>query len=287
MSFSTLGILHPGAMGATIAGSALGVVTRVLWASAGRSGASRARGERQGLEDAGTVAALVQQSEVLVSVCPPAAAEALAAEVAALGFRGLFVDANAVSPERARTIGRIITNGGGRFVDGGIIGGPVQRPGTTRLYLSGDEADAVAACYAGSNLEAIVIPGGVGAASALKMVYAAQTKGTTALLAGVLAVARREGVEQALMAEWEAHSYPGLYARAGKSLEGAAPKAWRWVGEMEEIAATFEQAGLPDGVYDAAAELYRRLEQHADADPPPAATALIDDLLKVPQAAGA
>lgn len=285
MTISTLGILHPGAMGATIAASAKGVVPRVLWASAGRSGASKARADRHGLEDTGSVADLVRQSDLLVCVCPPAAAEALAADVAALGFRGLYVDANAVSPGLARSIGRIITAGGARFVDGGIIGGPVQRPGTTRLYLSGDEAATVAACYAGSNLEAIVIPGGIGAASAIKMTYAAQTKGTTALLAATLAVARREGVEEALIAEWEGHSYAGLHARAMKSLEGAAPKAWRWVGEMEEIAATFEQAGLPSGTYQAAAELYRRLEQHADADPPPAASQLLDDLLRSPQPA--
>ncbi len=280
MAITTLGILHPGAMGATIAAAAKPNVPHVLWASAGRSGASVKRAQAHGLEDAGTVAELVRRSDLIVSVCPPHAAEDVAAEVAALEFRGVFVDANAVAPARGHTMAARIAQGGGRFVDGGIIGGPVSRPGTTRLYLSGDGAADVAACFAGGPLSALVLEGGVGAASALKMAYAAQTKGYTALLAATLAFARAEGVEAALLKEWEAS---GLSKRAFTSLEGAAPKAWRWVAEMHEIADSFEAAGLPRGFHEAAADLYRRLESHADEATPAAGSALVQELLDAGQ----
>ena len=278
MSIAALGILHPGKMGSTIAASAKAAVPRVLWASAGRSGATAQRAAAVGLEDAGTLADLVGGSAVIVSVCPPHAAEAVAQEVAELGFRGLYADANAIAPSRARAMAGIIQRSGGQFVDGGIVGGPVQRAGTTRLYLSGDGAGQVAACFEGGPLQAIVIEGGIGSASALKMVYAAQTKGTTALLGAILAVARHEGVEQELFQEW-GMSHPGLGERALRQLEGAADRAWRWVGEMEEIAATFQEAGLPGGFHLAAADVYRRLEAHADQASPPPASTLVQELL--------
>lgn len=281
MSVTTLGLLQPGAMGATIGWCATHAVPHVLWASAGRSGASVARAAKAKLEDAGTVADLVRRSEVIVSVCPPHAAEDVAREVAGHGFRGLFADANALSPAHSQQVGAIVAAAGATFVDGGIIGGPVEKAGTTRLYLSGDGAAEVAACFAGSPLGVIVLEGGIGAASALKMAYAAQTKGYTALLAATMALARANGVEAALQQEWERGD---LYGRALKSLEGAAPKAWRWVGEMEEIAASFEAAGLPGGFHLAAADLYRRLEQHADAAPPPAGSTLVQELLDAGQA---
>ena len=278
MSVSTLGILHPGKMGSTIAASAKAAVPRVVWTSAGRSSASAWRAAAAGLEDAVTVTNLVRDSDVIVSVCPPHAAESVAEEVAALGFRGLYADANAISPSRARAIAGIIQRAGGQFVDGGIVGGPVQRAGTTRLYLSGDGAGQVAACFEGGPLQAIVIGGGIGSASALKMVYAAQTKGTTALLSAILAVARHEGVEQELFQEWSM-SQPWLGERALRQLEGAADRAWRWVGEMEEIAATFEEAGLPGGFHLAAADVYRRLEAHADEASAPPASTLVQEIL--------
>lgn len=278
MSISTLGILHPGKMGSTIAASAKVGIPRVVWASAGRSSASAQRAAAAGLEDAVTVTDLVRASDVIVSMCPPHAAESVAEEVAALGFRGLYADANAISPSRARAIAGIVQRAGGQFVDGGIVGEPVQRAGTTRLYLSGDGAGQVAACFKGGPLQAIIIGGGIGSASALKMVYAAQTKGTTALLSAILAVARHEGVEQELFQEWSM-SQPGLGERALRQLEGAADRAWRWVGEMEEIAPTFEEARLPGGFHLAAADVYRRLEAHADEASPVPASALVQEIL--------
>jgi hypothetical protein len=143
-------------------------------------------------------------------------------------------------------------------VDGAIIGPPVKRCGTTRLYLSGRRAGKVAELFLGSRLEACNIGAEVGAASALKMAYAAYTKGMNALLIAIRALAQAEGLDEALVAEWT-RSQPDLPDRSTTAAMTSAPKAWRWAGEMEEIAATFGERGLPDGFHLAAAEIFRRL----------------------------
>jgi 3-hydroxyisobutyrate dehydrogenase-like beta-hydroxyacid dehydrogenase len=165
----------------------------------------------------------------------------------------VYVDANAVSPDTAREIAARVT----RFVDGGIVGPPPREPGTTRLYLSGPEADAVAELFSGSVLEARVLSAEPGAASALKMAYAAWTKGGAALLLASFAAAEANGVGEALLAEWRV-SIPEVEGRLGSAARSALTKGWRWVGEMEEIARTFAAAELPSGFHEAAAEVYRR-----------------------------
>jgi 3-hydroxyisobutyrate dehydrogenase-like beta-hydroxyacid dehydrogenase len=144
------------------------------------------------------------------------------------------------------------------FVDGGVIGPPARQAGSTRLYLSGDRAEAVAALFDRSLLQACPLSGGPGAASALKMCYAAWTKGSAALLLAVAALARGEGVDAALEQEWQL-SQPGLATQLENTLQSSAAKAWRFSGEMEEIAATFRSGEMPDGFHLAAAEIYRRM----------------------------
>ena len=269
-SGSAIGLLHPGAMGASVGAALVGRGRRVLWASEGRSTATRERAQAAGLEDAGALQRLTETCGTLVSICPPDAALALAERVAGTGYAGVYVDGNAVSPARARAIGETVQAGGARaFVDGGIIGPPAWKPGVTRLYLSGGEAASVAAHFEGSPLGAIAIGPEPGAASALKMAYAAYTKGTSALLAGVLALAEREGVAAALRDEWMI-SQPQLAASGEARALGSAAKAWRFAGEMEEIADTFAGADLPDGFHRAAAEIYRRLSEFKDVPEPPA-----------------
>ena len=121
---TTIGLLHPGDMGAVVGACARAAGQRVLWASAGRSADTRARATAAGLEDAGTVAKVLAGSDVVLSICPPHAARDLAREVAAQRFAGLFVDGNAVAPATAREIGTIVERGGATFVDGGLIGPP-------------------------------------------------------------------------------------------------------------------------------------------------------------------
>jgi len=240
----------------------------VAWASAGRSQASRRRAEAVGLQDLQTLGAVVTASDVILSVCPPGSALDVARLVAGEGFRGLYVDANAVAPETARRVGEIVGARGADLVDGGIIGPPPRQAGSTRLYLSGPRAGEAADLFKGTALEAIVMPGDIGAASALKMAYAAWTKGSSALLIAVRALAIRAGVDGPLRAEWE-RSQPGLGARSESAVAANAPKAWRFVGEMEEIAATFAAAGLPAGFHEACAVVYDRLGRYKDASAPP------------------
>src|SRR5205807_7800556 len=132
-----VGLLHPGAMGGAVGAALTSVGVPVAWASSGRSAASRARAERAGLTDVGTVRALAAESDLLVCICPPDAAVDVAGSVAGSGFAGTYVDANAVSPATARRIASIVEDGGGTFVDGDLIGGPPRPGGPTRLYLSG------------------------------------------------------------------------------------------------------------------------------------------------------
>jgi len=268
MPVRTIALLHPGDMGSAIGACLARRGFRVVWASSGRSAATRARAIAAGLEDLGSLGRALDVAELVLSVCPPHGALALAREVAGLGFEGIFVDANAIAPETARGVGRMVEKAGASFVDGGIIGPPPAEAGRTRLYLSGGPAREVAALFSGTHMEAIALDASPGAASALKACYAAWTKGATALLAAVRALAEFEGVDAALLAEWRI-SQPGVDKRS-EAVTVQARKAWRWIGEMEEIAASFEAAGLPGGFNLAAAELYRRLEGFKGGEAPPA-----------------
>jgi uncharacterized protein DUF1932 len=188
---------------------------------------------------------MAREADVIISLCPPYAARDVARSVGA--YRGLYVDANAVAPATAREIGAAFA----RFVDGGVVGPPpAGRP--TRLYLSGGEADAVSALFDGTLVDTRVVSN----ASALKCAYAAWTKGTAALLLAIRDFARAEGVEDALVREW-LDSQPELPARLEAAERSAATKGWRWIGEMEEIAAAFAADGLPPGFHQAAADVYR------------------------------
>ena len=280
MQIKTVTLLNPGNMGATIGASVTGA--RVLWVSDGRSEQTRRRARDAGLTEAKTLREALGESDAVLSVCPPHAAEDVAREVTGLGFGGLFVDANAVSRATAERVGEAVGKGGATFVDGAIIGPPVTRPKRTRLYLSGVGANTVAGLFSGSMLDARVIEGEPGAASALKMTYAAWTKGSDALVLAIRALAAREGVDAALLEEW-ATSQPNLGPKSERAAAVAAPKGWRYVGEMEEIAASFGAAGLPSGFHEAAAELYRRLAPFKDrTDPAPEVGEVQDALLARP-----
>jgi 3-hydroxyisobutyrate dehydrogenase-like beta-hydroxyacid dehydrogenase len=255
-----LGVLHPGAMGVSVGAALVSNGHEVFWLPEGRSAATRERAEEHGFVATSTLAELVQTVSGIVSVCPPDGALALAEQVVDAGFKGNYLDANAVSPETARKLHALV---GPTFVDGGIVGPPALHAGTTRLYLSGEGAGDAERWFAESNLAPEPITGPPGAASALKMCYAAYTKGTSALLLAIRALATAEGVDESLLYEWGI-SQPTLAARSEGAARGSAPKAWRFVGEMEEIAAAFAAQGLPGGFHLAAAELYARLEAFKD-----------------------
>jgi 3-hydroxyisobutyrate dehydrogenase-like beta-hydroxyacid dehydrogenase len=278
VNIKTVALLHPGNMGATVGSAAATSGARVIWASHERSQATGERARRAGLVDVENLTNAVRASEVILSVCPPHAALELAQSVAEQKFNGIYVDANAVSRATAEQIGATVTKAGASFVDGGIIGSPVKRAGTTRLYLSGSRAREVAELFSASMLDARTIGAKPGAASALKMAYAAWSKCSDALVLSVRALAAIEGVDKALVGEW-ALSQPDLERRCIRAAAVAVPKAWRYVGEMREIAATFESVGLPSGFHLAAADINERLTPFKDrTDPPPTVAAVVDAL---------
>jgi 3-hydroxyisobutyrate dehydrogenase-like beta-hydroxyacid dehydrogenase len=281
VNFKTVALLHPGNMGATIGAAAANSGARVVWASDQRSPATQERAKQAALVDMQNLAAVVRESDVIFSVCPPHAALDLAQSVAAQTFKGVYVDANAVSRATAEQIAEIVAKTGASFVDGGIIGAPVKKAGTTRLYLSGLRAQEIAGIFAGSMLDARAIGEKPGAASALKVAYAAWTKCTDALLLAIRAFAATEEIEKALLEEWSV-SQPELEKRCARAAAVATPKAWRYVGEMEEIAATFQEAGLPKGFHKAAAEICERLADFKDrTEPAPTISEVVDTLRRI------
>lgn len=249
----TVGLLHPGEMGAAVGAALRARGETVVWASVGRSSATVERASQADLADVGDIEELCRRSDVIVSVCPPHAAVDVARSVGGFGFQGIYLDANAVSAETARAIGLLVD----RFVDGGIVGPPPRQPSTTRLYLSGEGAHRLADLFSGTTVDARVVSDEPGAASALKMSYASWTKGSAALLLATRSLAQAEGVEDALLEEWRL-SLPELADQAAAAERSALRKGWRFVGEMDEIASSYAAAGLPDGFHRAAAEIYRR-----------------------------
>jgi 3-hydroxyisobutyrate dehydrogenase-like beta-hydroxyacid dehydrogenase len=275
---STIGLLSPGQMGASVGAAATYSGATVVWAGEGRSDASRQRAEKAGLEDCGSIETLVSSSDIILSVCPPHDAMDIAGKVAGLGFSGVFLEGNAIAPQKTRQIDQLMLAAGANLVDGGIVGGPAWKAESgTMLYLSGDRGDEIAALFSSSPLHTTVISDRIGAASAMKMVFAAYTKGSTALLTAILGVAEAEGVRQTLETQWG----DAFTTQTHQRLTANSAKAWRFAGEMREIAATFENAGFPPGFHEGAAEVFEKLVGFKD-DPATDINALVSTLLKKP-----
>ncbi len=268
-------LLHPGKMGFAVGRSLLNAGARVSWCSAGRSEATRKRAAELGLHEWPDLHAACENCQVIFSVCPPHGAEAQAEAVKETGFQGLYLEANAIQPDRSRRIARSLGEAGIPCVDGGIVGGPPTERGQTWLYLSGPNASEVLPLFSEGPLETEVVGDAVGRASALKMCYASWTKGSTALLCTVLAAAESLGVREELSRQWDREG-GGLREKAELRASRVTAKAWRFAGEMEEIAETFLSAGLPGDFHKGAAELYRRMAHFKDHDGFPD----VDDVLK-------
>lgn len=252
-----VGLLHPGEMGAFVGSAIAAAGHEVLWAGEGRSAATSARATAYA--DVRTLAELVAGSDALVSVCPPEQAVKVAEAVAAVGFAGLYLDANAVSPATVGHIAGVVP--AAQVVDGGIIGGPTTDDAV--LYLAGPAAEQVAALFDAATLRAVILDGPAGSASALKACYAASSKAVSAALLAARAAARAAGVEEALLAEWE-RTQPGVVERTDGILARAHRKAWRFGGEMREAAEFFDTYAVPSGFSRAAAETYERLADLKD-----------------------
>lgn len=271
-----IGMLHPGEMGISVAASAINNGHQVYWASENRSDKTRRRAEKHGLIESNSLIEVCQNCEIIFCICPPHAVEAVANSVIEHGFNGYYLDANAISPLRASKIGQMMETAGIHFVDGGIIGGLAWKPKETWLYLSGKDANLIADCFTNGPLETKIIGDEIGNASALKMCYAAYSKGTTALLAAILATAESLDVREELYQQWDIDD-PNFSEDVNRRVTRATAKAWRFEGEMHEIASTFQEAGLPNGFHEAAAEMYHRMANFKDS----AETPKLEDVMKV------
>jgi len=269
MKNNHIGFLHPGAMGISLAAAAQNSGHIAYWVSEGRSPETYERAVEHDLVEMKTIEELCKRCSIIISVCPPHTATEVAEKVLQYPFDGTYVDANAISPQRAKGIGDLMDQAGVEYVDGGIIGGPAWKANSTWLYLSGNNAEQVAACFSGGPLETEIIGDEIGKASALKMCFAANSKGTTALLCAIVAAAEEMGVRKELEKQWSRYD-ESFTEETLSRVSRVTAKAWRFSGEMKEIASTFEAAGLPEGFHLAAHDVYERISKFkGEASPPP------------------
>ena len=263
MTVKTVAVVSAGdmghAVGAVLADSGLEVIT----ALDGRSQRTRDLAAKAGMVDVGDADTLVARAGILLSIIPPdqaiGFADRISAAVKSAGADLVFVDCNAISPDTTGKLDDIVTASGARFVDAGIVGGPPKIGGKgPRFYASGEHAGEFAV-LAGHGLDVRVIDGAVGQASALKMCYAAITKGVALLGTGALVTAEVMGVGRLLLDELRSSQAAMLGWIEGRT-PSMPPKVYRWVGEMEEIAATYESAGLTPSFHLGAAEMCRFIE---------------------------
>jgi len=258
MQIKKIGVVSPGDMGQAIATRLKESGLAVYTALDGRSARTMALAEAAGLADCGSIDELAHTCDMILSVLNPGAAVDKARQVAAAmkatGRKPLFVDCNAIAPQTAREIDAVIRSAGGSFVDAGILGSPPRGDVRTRIFLSGPNAFLLEQVLH-PNLVWRVLSERIGDASAIKMCYGALTKGAVALGMELLIAARRLGVEDALETELN-ESLAGVYRWLDGRFPSTPPKAYRWVPEMNEIAKTFEAAGLTPRILLGAADMF-------------------------------
>jgi 3-hydroxyisobutyrate dehydrogenase-like beta-hydroxyacid dehydrogenase len=257
----TVGIVSPGAMGSAIGAAYAAGGARAVATVAGRSDRTRGLVEAAGLHLVPDLDAVVAEAELVLSVVPPGEAADVAAAIAAaarrVGATPVVADLNATAPATVRRIESILADAGLELVDGSISGGPPRADYTTRVYLSGPGAETLAA-GAPAWLDARLVGEEVGLASAVKMCTASMYKGSTGVLVHALLTAHDHGVLPQVLDDLH-DSFPGQIDRAARTIAIAATKADRFVGEMREIAATQDAAGLPPALFEAMAEVYATL----------------------------
>jgi 3-hydroxyisobutyrate dehydrogenase-like beta-hydroxyacid dehydrogenase len=243
------------AVGKVLIDNGLQVITCLV----GRSERTQALAHQAGIRDVGSYPALVEEADLLMSILVPAqageAAQQVAAALAETKTTLVYADCNAIAPQTVRQIGQQLMEAGAGFVDASIIGPPPRRPGATRFYASGPQL-AEFEQLGDFGLDVRPLGDEIGRASAIKMCYAALTKGTTALATELLTAAQALGVFEALQAEFQS-SQQATFDRLTAGLTRMPTKARRFVGEMEEIAATFEAVGLTPKILAGAADVYR------------------------------
>jgi len=269
----TVGLLHPGRMGAAIATQIVAGGHTVLWCPDGRSPATHHRAQDAGLRPV-PLGQLLADSEIVLSICPPAVAEEIATEVAEIGYRGIYVDANAISPPRMQKIATRFTAVGTVALDGCIFGPPPGGQSPVRLYLAGATAAScrVADLFTGSLAEPVLLGTHPGQASALKMAFASFQRTSRIAAALAHALADDHGITQALLTEAERMPRDILVNR--DYIPSVADRAWRWAPEMHEVADTLSDQHLPTDLALATATVLQYWADTATGQPTDPATVL-------------
>jgi L-threonate 2-dehydrogenase len=267
VSLTRVGIMSAGDMGGAIGSVLHARGLQVYTCLAGRSELTRQRALEAGFNDCPNVDALVSEVDLFISVLVPSEAVELAESVAEAmrrtGATPVYADCNAIAPQTSQAIERIVAAAGATYVDAGIVGGPPRSDYSPHIHCSGPDT-AVFEALSGYGLNVINVGREIGQASGLKMVYAASTKGTTALWTELLTAARAMELEEALRRELGDNN--AVFKSAQRSIPGMPHKARRWVGEMEEIAATFEALGLTPNILQGAADMYALVSRTPLAD---------------------
>ena len=254
-----VGLVSPGELGAELAAHLVARGFRVISALGDRSDRTVGLARDAGVEDVGDLDVLVREAGIVLSLVPPARAlevgESIGRAVQATGAAPIVVDANSVSPATVRMIA-VRSGRESSFVDAGIVSTPPRDMAAARIYASGPAVEPFVEWGAAAGLDVRPLGTEIGRASALKMSYAALSKGLPAISTALLVAAQALGVADELMLELE-HSQPDLVDRMRRQVPRVPAVAARWVGEMEELAATYAAIGLPPGLYEGAADVFR------------------------------
>lgn len=271
MTVKAVGILSPGDMGHAVGRVLVERGMKVFTCLEGRSKRTRDLAMKAKIEAVPTYRQLVRDTDIILSILVPAEAKNAAMIVSQAleetGERIIYVDCNAIAPATVREIGEIISKTGSQFIDAGIIGGPPSPRNFTRFYASGTDTEEFEQ-LSKYGLDIRVVGKEIGQASRLKMVYAALTKGISALSIELLVAAWRMGLYKTLIGEWQL-SQKDRHDSLSRSLQSVPGKSRRWVGEMEEIAKTFGSLGLTPRILEGAADLYRFVGKNPVADETP------------------
>ena len=261
MSIESVAILSPGDMGHAIGQLLRENELKVFTCLAGRSDRTRELSEKAGIIDMPNLNVLVEQSDVVMSITVSEAVPGLCHEIAdavkATGTDLLFAECNAIAPSLSAEMQKVLNEGGARYVDASIIGGPPRNGNSPRLYVSGDNATEFEQLK-DFGLDVRNLGTQLGRASGIKMCYAAMTKGTTALHTELLIAAEKMGLREELMAEF-AGGQQAVITRMEGWIPTMPAKSRRWVSEMEEIEATFRELGLTPDIFKGVADMYRMI----------------------------
>jgi 3-hydroxyisobutyrate dehydrogenase-like beta-hydroxyacid dehydrogenase len=251
-------------MGAAVAAQVRSRGASVLWCSAGRSTSTAQRAAEANLEEVQNLDELLNRAEVVLSICPPTAAEDIARAVAGHGYAGIFVEANAISPGRCGRIVTVLQDVGTRVVDGAIFGPPPTNGASVRIYLAGEPSATriVDQLFAGTTVQPVIVGERPPVASALKIADASYHKAARALAAVAHALAAEYGVTEHLLSE--AGRIEGSPLTDLDYLPSVAARAWRWAPEMLEVADALAEVGLPPELALAAQNILGRWQADKD-----------------------